>query len=96
MSLIQIEGSPEVLRGLYDIDGLKIVQRSAKQSSETSWTVGGYATEAAIDAVRARGATVEVLTTADELTQARVERRDAIAQARDRSSDGPGGGNGEV
>jgi hypothetical protein len=96
VSLIQIQGSPDVLRGLYDIEGLKIVRRSVKQHADTSWTVGGYATEAAIEAVRARGADVEVLATTAELTRARVQRRDAIALAerRDASGDGPGDGTG--
>lgn len=62
MSLIVIRGSAEVVRGLADIEGLKLDDESATRDGE-NWQLTAEATDAAIAEVQGRGATVEVLMT---------------------------------
>ena len=62
MNLVEISGSREVVMALNHIDGLMLSRRSVKPLEDNQFSVSGYASDAAIDVVRARGATVTVTT----------------------------------
>lgn len=83
MGLIQLEGSAEVLRGLSDIEGLTLMRATIEQRGEDLWRVGGYATDEAVETLRARGASVQVVMTTDEMLDAHRQVQADIRKGRE-------------
>lgn len=69
MNSVQIEGPRDVLLGLVNIPGLQIFRHTATQIDADRWVVSAYATDDAIAQVEARGATVNIIMSAEELRQ---------------------------
>ena len=69
MNWIEIRGPTDVLRGLLDIVGLDIVIHSGIQVNDLESQVTAFGTDEAIAAVTARGASVEVILTGEDLDQ---------------------------
>jgi hypothetical protein len=82
MALIRLEGSTELMRGLGDIDGLTLMAATTEQLGPDRWRVGGYASDEAAETLRARGATVLVVMTTDEVTRALRTQQAQIRRAR--------------
>ena len=76
MNIVRISTSTAVLKTLWDIDDLSLTRASLAPLGTDRWRISGYATDAAIEAVRGRGAEVDVLFPADE----RLAQLDRIAQ----------------
>jgi hypothetical protein len=83
MNLVEITAPSELLSGLNDVAGLKVVDASVGEAGGGEFSVGAYATEEAIAAVRARGAKVTVTLSADtrvaQLQREAEEARRTIA-----------------
>lgn len=79
MNIVRVTASPDVLRGLYDIDGLELVTSKGPGPEGGMPVASGYATDEAIGQARARGARVDVLLDA-ETRLARLQR--VAAEAR--------------
>jgi hypothetical protein len=78
MNLVEITAPSELLRGLDDVAGLKVVDASVSEEDGGEFSVGAYATDEAIEAVRARGATVTVkLDAATRIAQLQREAEEA-------------------
>jgi hypothetical protein len=82
MGLIQLEGSAEILSGLGDVEGLTLMRATMEQRGVDLWRVGGYASDQAVDTLRARGASVQVVMTTDEVLAARRQQQAEIEQGR--------------
>ncbi len=65
MHLIRITASSEVLSGLTDVPELNVVKSSVDEVGGGQFSVGAYASDAAIQEIGRRGARVEVLLDAD-------------------------------
>jgi hypothetical protein len=74
MSLIRIEGPRDKLLSLVDIPNLGLRARAAVELPNGNWTVGANATDQAIAEVQARGCTVTVI-----LTDEQIQQRQQIA-----------------
>ncbi|MEU6237486.1 hypothetical protein [Kitasatospora sp. NPDC047058] len=61
MSLVQIEGSEDVLRAVQDIPELHLVRSSLEARTDYRYKVAAYASDQAVDAAVAQGAEVTVL-----------------------------------
>lgn len=78
MNLVEITAPSELLSGLNDVPGLKVVDASVGEAGNGEFSVGAYATDEAIEAVRARGAKVMVtLNAATRVTQLQREAEEA-------------------
>jgi hypothetical protein len=87
MNIVRVTASPEVLRGLHDIDGLELITSEGPGPEGGIPVVSGYATDEAISQLRGRGARVDVLL--DAATRlARLQR--VAADARRSRTSGPG------
>jgi hypothetical protein len=82
MALIQLEGSTEILQGLVDIEGLTLMPATTEPIGVARWRVGGYASDEAVETLRARGATVLVAMTSNEVLGARREQQEEIKRGR--------------
>ncbi len=81
-SLIEIEGDADALKAARATDGLTIDDHGQRPLGANRYRVSGRATDAAIAALRARGLTVRVIQTAEEL------RRHLDRLGRDQDGDG--------
>ena len=76
MNIVRINVSTTALKTLSDIDELSLTRASLIPLGNDRWRISGYATDAAIEAVRGLGAEVEVLFTADQ----RLAHLDRVAE----------------
>ncbi len=67
VALVAIAGTSAQLRGLTNIEGLHLAHHSDTRTGPDRFRVSGYATAAARDEIDARGASVEVLETEEEV-----------------------------
>lgn len=73
MNLIEIRGDRDLVGALGDIVGLTLHRRTATQLEGNEVSISGYASNEALDAVRARGVTVTVITLSAEWEQQMAE-----------------------
>lgn len=73
------------MRRLAEVDGLDFERTSARRLDADRWQVSGYATDAALDALRDRGLEVEAVIEREELAQERevLFARLEVEQARE-------------
>ncbi|MEV6975011.1 hypothetical protein [Kitasatospora sp. NPDC093806] len=69
MSLIQIEGSSEVLRAVQEIPELHVVKSSVETGADGRYRVAAYASDQAVEAAIAQGANVYVVLSTEEASQ---------------------------
>jgi hypothetical protein len=73
MNLIEIRGDRDLVGALGDIVGLTLNRRTATQLEGNQVSISGYASNEALNAVRALGATVTVITSSAEWEQQMAE-----------------------
>jgi hypothetical protein len=59
------------MRRLGDVEGLHFERTSASRLDDDTWQVAGYATDEALEELRARGLSTELVVPADKLAQER-------------------------
>lgn len=85
MQLIRIAGPTEPMRLLGQIEGLDFERTSATRLDDDRWQVSGYATDAALAEIQARGLSVEAVVEPETLQAqrqtlfAQIERNEADA-----------------
>ena len=62
-----LSSSPAALLGLLGIPGLTLLTESFRQTAATQYAISGFADDAAIAALQARGLTVNVVSTQAEM-----------------------------
>jgi hypothetical protein len=60
LNLVRIRGAAEAIRALGSIDELRVETETAQRVGE-AWGIMAYASDAALDAVRARGLAIDVI-----------------------------------
>jgi hypothetical protein len=71
MQLVRIAGPTEEMRRLADVEGLDFERTSASRLDDDTWQVAGYATDEALEELRSRGLSTELVVPADELREQR-------------------------
>jgi hypothetical protein len=71
VQLVRITGPTEPMRRLGDVDGLDFERTSARRLGEDRWQVSGYASDAALAALRERGLEIEAVVEREELDEQR-------------------------
>jgi len=71
MQLVRIAGPTEEMRRIGDVDGLHFERSSANRLDDDTWQVAGYATDEALEELRGRGLSTELVVPADKLEQDR-------------------------
>jgi hypothetical protein len=66
LNLVRIRGAAEAIRDLGSIEELRVETETAQRVGE-AWGIMAYATDAALDAVRARGLAIDVLMDNEQL-----------------------------
>jgi len=84
VNIVRVTASSDELRGLHDIDGLKLSGPSTERD-DGRWTTSAYATDEAISELRNRGLHVDVMLDA-ETRLAQLHR--VAAEARGEGSSG--------
>ncbi|RAY12572.1 hypothetical protein DPM19_23505 [Actinomadura craniellae] len=79
MGLLLIDTSAEVLPGLRDIDDLYLVRSSIERMGDDRYRISGYAPETVIPELEARGCTVQVLMTSQDIDHFNDDVATAIA-----------------
>lgn len=69
MNIIQIQGSREIVGSLNDITGLTLNRRTTTQLEGDQVSISGYASDEALETIRARGASVTVISSSAEWNQ---------------------------
>ena len=71
MQLVRIAGPTEEMRRIGDVDGLHFERTSANRLDDDTWQVAGYATDEALEELRGRGLSTELVVPADKLAEER-------------------------
>jgi len=77
MQLVRIAGPTDIMRRLGEVEGLDFERTSATRIDDDTWQVAGYATDAALTEIEARGLQAELVVPADRLDD---DRRTLFAQ----------------
>jgi hypothetical protein len=83
MQLVRIVGPTAEMLRLPDVEGLDFERTSATRLDDDTWQVAGYATDAALEELHARGLHTELVVPADEL----LEQRGTLFAALERDPD---------
>ncbi|MEU1284245.1 hypothetical protein [Kitasatospora sp. NPDC005856] len=82
MSLVQIEGSEEVLRAVQDVPELHLVRSSLEPRADHRYKVAAYASDRAVEAAVAQGARVTVLLSSEGAAEHHARMSAAIGRGR--------------
>ncbi|MFD0275367.1 hypothetical protein ACFVHB_15880 [Kitasatospora sp. NPDC127111] len=80
MSLVQIEGSEEVLRAVQGIPELHLVRSSLETRADYRYKVAAYASDQAVEAAVAQGAEVTVLLSSEDAADHHARMSAVIGQ----------------
>ncbi|AUY52592.1 hypothetical protein [Streptomyces sp. CB01881] len=80
MSLVQIEGSEDVLRAVQGIPELHLVRSSLEARSDYQYKVAAYASDRAVEAAVAQGAQVTVLLSSEGVDEHRARTSAVIGR----------------
>ncbi|MCU7821143.1 hypothetical protein [Kitasatospora sp. DSM 101779] len=80
MSLVQIEGSEEVLRAVQGIPELHLVRSSLEARSDDRYKVAAYASDQAVEAAVAQGAQVTVMLSSEGVDEHHARMSAVIGQ----------------
>ena len=89
MQLVRIAGPAEPMRRLSEVAGLEFERTSATKLEGDTWRVSGYATDEALEELRGRGLSVELVVESAQLEEQRATLFHSITRA-DAGDAGPG------
>jgi hypothetical protein len=72
MQLVRIAGPTEQMRRLGEVAGLHFERTSATRLQDDAWRVSGYASDEALEELRGRGLSIELVVEADQLSEQRA------------------------
>ncbi len=71
MQLVRIAGPTQEMRRLGEVEGLDFERTSASRLDDDTWQVAGYATDEALDELRSRGLSTELVVPDEQLREQR-------------------------
>jgi len=91
MQLVRIAGPTEQMRLLGEVGGLDFERTSAIRLKDDTWRVSGYATDEALEDLRGRGLSIELVVESEQLSEQRATLFASITRLDSGGGAGPGG-----
>jgi hypothetical protein len=79
------------MRRLSEVEGLELERTSATRLEGDTWRVSGYATDEALEELRGRGLSIELVVDAEQLDEQRATLFASITRTDAGGDAGPGG-----